>query len=151
MLREELALSLVARVLCLELGHINDASDALAERHRELVISNDVLVSSLGVGGDEADCALLVVVEGVWEADLAGLEASVVGDVTLSSEVEPDGGLAGQLLVVAVCEQVALVCGGLDFLGCFCDVGEQRLGSFQGLGQYVSLIGENVWLFGALT
>jgi hypothetical protein len=104
-LGEELALGLVLAVLCLELGDVDDAGDLFAQLGGEVVRGDDVLVGALGVSRDEADGGLLGGVEAVREGDLAGLEASLVGDVSLGGQGEPDD-LVG--VAFGVFEEVAL-------------------------------------------
>jgi hypothetical protein len=133
-LGEELALGLVLGELGLELGEADDAGDALAQGLGELVRGDEVLVGALGVGRDETDGGRLVLVEGVRQADLAGLQARLVDDVALGRQRQPDGRLLGGLLAALVVEEVALgrLLGLL--LGCLLDVCDERLGGFQGLG-----------------
>lgn len=104
-LGEELALGLVLAVLCLELGDVDDAGHLLAQLGGEVVRGDNVLVGALGVGGDEADGGLGRGVEAVRQRDLAGLQASLVGNVSLGGEREPDG----LFRIDVVFEDVALV------------------------------------------
>jgi hypothetical protein len=112
-------------------AEVDDTGDALLQLSGELLRGDNILVSTLGVRGDQADGGRLVRVDGVRQGDLAGLQAGLVGDVTLGGEGQPDG-LGDRLLVIL--EQVAL--GRLVglLLRSLLDVCEQRLGRLQGLG-----------------
>jgi hypothetical protein len=58
---------------------------------RERRIGNNILDRALRVGSDEADAQVRRVIQRVWNADLAGLQAVLVNNVLLGGEDEPDG------------------------------------------------------------
>lgn len=73
-LGEELALGLVLPEFGGQVLQVNDAGDALSQFLGEFIRGYDVLVVSLGVGDDQADGRLRVVVQGVGENDFARLQ-----------------------------------------------------------------------------
>lgn len=132
-LGRELALGLVLLVLGGQVLQVDDAGDALAQVLGEVIRGDDVLVVTLGLGDDQADGGLGVVVQRVGEDDLGGLQLLGVVDVSLGGDGQPDGGLGDGEGFVVVGDIEDVLFGGVGgvVLGRLLDVCQERFGRFQ--------------------